>query len=103
MVRSVVLAAFLPLEAGGIPSCAVVADLSPRPLALPRAPQEWLSSVHKHLQLYDAFGWQRPAFAHLPLLINADGTKLSKRDGAASVETYIVRARAREPSFHGLR
>ena len=55
-------------------------------------PQEWLSSVHKHLQLYDAFGWTRPDFAHLPLLINADGTKLSKRDGAASVENYVVRS-----------
>jgi hypothetical protein len=61
--------------------------------------QEWLSSVHKHLQLYDAFGWQRPDFAHLPLLINADGTKLSKRDGAASVDTYIVRNVSRAARF----
>jgi glutamyl-tRNA synthetase len=55
--------------------------------------------VHKHLQLYDAFGWQRPDFAHLPLLINADGTKLSKRDGAASVDTYIVRNVSRAARF----
>ncbi|BEI79881.1 hypothetical protein CcaverHIS002_0104100 [Cutaneotrichosporon cavernicola] len=50
--------------------------------------EEWLPSVTKHHQLYRAFGWSPPAFAHLPLLVNADGTKLSKRTGDVHVEQY---------------
>ncbi|GMK56711.1 hypothetical protein CspeluHIS016_0305510 [Cutaneotrichosporon spelunceum] len=50
--------------------------------------EEWLPSVTKHHQLYRAFGWTPPAFAHLPLLVNADGTKLSKRTGDVHVEQY---------------
>ncbi|BEJ10951.1 hypothetical protein CspHIS471_0103730 [Cutaneotrichosporon sp. HIS471] len=50
--------------------------------------EEWLPSVTKHHQLYRAFGWAPPAFAHLPLLVNADGTKLSKRTGDVHVEQY---------------
>ena len=40
---------------------------------------EWLISTPKHLALYNAFKWKPPSFAHLPLIMNADGTKLSKR------------------------
>lgn len=40
---------------------------------------EWLVSTAKHVLLYKAFGWHPPRFAHLPLITNADGTKLSKR------------------------
>jgi glutamyl-tRNA synthetase len=47
--------------------------------------------VTKHHQLYRAFGWAPPAFAHLPLLVNADGTKLSKRTGDVHVERYAER------------
>lgn len=54
------------------------------------APQEWLPSVTKHIRLYNAFGYTPPAFGHLPLLVNADGTKLSKRTGDVKVEDYIV-------------
>ncbi len=50
--------------------------------------QEWLPSTPKHLLLYKALGWKPPAFAHLPLLLNADKTKLSKRKGDAAVEDY---------------
>lgn len=42
--------------------------------------EEWLSSVPKHLLLYECFGWQPPVMAHLPLIFNPDGTKMSKRD-----------------------
>ncbi|XP_037934094.1 probable glutamate--tRNA ligase, mitochondrial [Teleopsis dalmanni] len=42
---------------------------------------EWQISTTKHLLLYKAFGWQPPQYGHLPLLVNADGTKLSKRQG----------------------
>ena len=44
--------------------------------------EEWLPSAPLHVMLYKAFGWEAPAFAHLPLLLKPDGNgKLSKRDG----------------------
>ncbi len=44
--------------------------------------EEWLPSLALHQQLYDAFGWSAPQFAHLPLILKPTGTgKLSKRDG----------------------
>ena len=44
--------------------------------------EEWLPSAPLHVMLYEAFGWNCPAFAHLPLLLKPDGPgKLSKRDG----------------------
>lgn len=44
--------------------------------------EEWLPSAPLHVLLYDAFGWEAPQFAHLPLLLKPDGNgKLSKRDG----------------------
>lgn len=44
--------------------------------------EEWLPSAPLHVLLYDAFGWDCPKFAHLPLLLKPDGNgKLSKRDG----------------------
>lgn len=44
--------------------------------------EEWLPSAPLHVMLYDAFGWDSPQFAHLPLLLRPDGNgKLSKRDG----------------------
>jgi glutamyl-tRNA synthetase len=50
--------------------------------------EEWLSSTPKHVLLYDFFGWERPKFAHLPLLLNPDRSKLSKRQGDVAVEDY---------------
>ena len=44
--------------------------------------EEWLPSLALHYQLYDAFGWEKPQFAHLPLILKPTGKgKLSKRDG----------------------
>jgi len=44
--------------------------------------EEWLPSTPLHVLLYEAFGWEMPRFAHLPLLLRPDGGgKLSKRDG----------------------
>ena len=44
--------------------------------------EEWLPSMPLHVLLYEAFGWEKPEFAHLPLLLKPDGNgKLSKRDG----------------------
>lgn len=52
--------------------------------------EEWLSSTPKHVLLYRAFGWESamPAFAHLPLLLNPDRSKLSKRQGDVAVEDF---------------
>ncbi|KAL1490344.1 hypothetical protein ABEB36_013058 [Hypothenemus hampei] len=49
---------------------------------------EWQISTTKHIQLYRAFGWQPPQYGHLPLILNADGTKLSKRQGDIRIGNY---------------
>jgi len=51
--------------------------------------EEWLSSVPKHIFLYESFGWEPPVWVHLPLLLNSDRSKLSKRQGDVSVESYL--------------
>jgi len=58
--------------------------------------EEWLPSTPKHVFLYKAFGWNQPEFAHIPLLLNADRTKLSKRQGDVSVNDYIEKGYLRE-------
>ncbi len=50
--------------------------------------EEWLSSTPKHILLYEFFKWEKPVFAHLPLLLNPDRSKLSKRQGDVAVEDY---------------
>ena len=50
--------------------------------------EEWLPSFPKHLLLYRYFGWDPPEFAHLPLILNSDRTKLSKRQGDVAVEDF---------------
>ncbi|MBF0238707.1 MAG: glutamate--tRNA ligase, partial [SAR324 cluster bacterium] len=50
--------------------------------------EEWLPSFPKHLLLYRYFGWEPPKFAHLPLILNTDRSKLSKRQGSVSVEDF---------------
>ena len=52
--------------------------------------EEWISSTPKHLLLYDWLGWERPAFAHMPLLRNADRSKISKRKNPAARLTWFV-------------
>jgi len=51
--------------------------------------EEWLSSVPKHLFLYESFGWKPPKMCHLPLLLNPDKSKLSKRQGDVAVEDFL--------------
>jgi glutamyl-tRNA synthetase len=50
--------------------------------------QEWLSSTPLHIILYRAFGWEPPVFCHLPMVMGADGKKLSKRHGATSINEF---------------
>lgn len=58
--------------------------------------EEWLPSTPKHLWLYEALGWNAPEFAHLPLLLNADRSKLSKRQGDVAAEDYIKKGYLKE-------
>ncbi|NNM66625.1 MAG: glutamate--tRNA ligase, partial [Spirochaetales bacterium] len=50
--------------------------------------QEWLPSAPLHVQLFNALGWEVPRYVHLPLILGADGQKLSKRHGATSVRQF---------------
>lgn len=49
---------------------------------------EWISSFPKNILLYQAFGWTPPKFIHIPLILNKEGGKLSKRQGDVAVEDY---------------
>lgn len=51
--------------------------------------EEWISSTPKHVLLYQAFGWQLPIFAHVPILRNTDKSKISKRSSAVWASWYL--------------
>lgn len=53
--------------------------------------EEWVSSTPKHLFIFASFGWTAPQYAHLPLLLNPDRSKLSKRQGDVAVEDYLAK------------
>jgi glutamyl-tRNA synthetase len=53
--------------------------------------EDHLSNTPKHIELIRAFGATPPQYAHIPLILNRDGTKMSKRDAGARVEYYIRR------------
>lgn len=50
--------------------------------------EEWISSTPKQIALYQYFGWEPPIYVHLPLLRNADKSKLSKRKNPTSITYY---------------
>ncbi len=50
--------------------------------------EEWINSAPKHILLYRAFGWEVPELIHMPLLLNPDGSKLSKRKNPTSILYY---------------
>ncbi len=51
--------------------------------------EDHLSNTAKHIALFQAFGVHPPKYAHIPLILNRDGTKMSKRDVGASLSTYL--------------
>ena len=51
--------------------------------------EDHLSNTAKHMALFRAFGVEPPKYAHIPLILNIDGTKMSKRDRGASLATYM--------------
>jgi hypothetical protein len=62
--------------------------------------QEWLPSLPLHLDLYASLGVTPPLFAHLPLLLNPDGSKMSKRRGDVDVMEFMVPFIATTRLFH---
>src|SRR5882724_2284083 len=58
--------------------------------------EDHLSNTAKHIALFRAFGTQPPQYAHIPLILNPDGTKMSKRDKGASLATYLEEGYAPE-------
>ena len=58
--------------------------------------EDHLSNTPKHIALFRAFGAEPPKYAHIPLILNSDGTKMSKRDQGASLATYLEEGYASE-------
>ncbi len=63
---------------------------------------EWLSSTPRHVLLYHALGWEPPKFAHLPMILGTDRSKLSKRHGATAVTDYMEAGYLPEAMFNFL-
>ncbi|MFH1651323.1 MAG: glutamate--tRNA ligase, partial [Chloroflexota bacterium] len=81
---------FVLLKSDGYPTyhlANIVDDHAMRMTHVIRA-EEWLSSVPRHLLLYAALGYTPPQFAHLPMILGPDRSKLSKRHGAVSITEY---------------
>jgi glutamyl-tRNA synthetase len=58
--------------------------------------EDHVSNTPKHILLFDALGYPLPVFAHLPLILNPDGTKMSKRKSQTAVADYIAQGFTRE-------
>jgi glutamyl-tRNA synthetase len=80
------------LKADGFPTyhLAVVVDDHLMEITHVVRGEEWISSTPKHLLLYDWLGWERPAYAHMPLLRERDKSKISKRKNPAARLTWFV-------------
>ncbi len=78
------------LKSDGLPTyhLAVVVDDHAMQISHIIRADEWLPSTPKHILLYQAFGWPVPPIAHVPMVLGADGRKLSKRHGATSVTEF---------------
>ncbi|MBM3166512.1 MAG: glutamate--tRNA ligase [Chloroflexi bacterium] len=81
---------FVLLKSDGYPTyhLANIADDHDMEISHVLRADEWLSSTPRHILLYQALGWQPPQFAHLPMILGPDKSKLSKRHGATSVTEY---------------
>lgn len=81
---------FILLRSDGLPTyhLAVVVDDKHMHITHVIRGDDHLSNTPKHILLYEAFGWEPPVFAHVPLILGPDKQRLSKRHGAASIEEY---------------
>ena len=81
---------FVLIKSDGFPTyhLAVVTDDHLMEISHVMRAEEWLPSTPRHLMIYDALGWRPPSFAHLPMILGSDRSKLSKRHGATSALSY---------------
>lgn len=81
---------FVALKSDGYPTyhLAVVVDDTEMEISHTVRGDEWISSAPKHIQLYEALGWEPPLWAHLPLILGPDHKKLSKRSGDTALLDY---------------
>jgi glutamyl-tRNA synthetase len=81
---------FILLRRDGVPTyhMAVVVDDKDMQITHVIRGDDHLSNTPKHILLYEAFGWDCPAFAHVPLILGPDKQRLSKRHGATAIEEY---------------
>ena len=63
---------------------------------------DWISSTPKRLLMYEAFGWEPPVYAHVPLVLGTDGKKLGKRHGAVSIDEFRRQGYLPEAMFNFL-
>jgi len=88
--RNDVLDDFVILRSDGLPTYnyACVVDDHEMEITHVIRGDDHISNTPRQLLLYRAFGWTPPAFAHVPMILGEDGTRLSKRHGATSVAAY---------------
>ena len=88
--RNELLDDFIILKSDGFPTyhLAVVADDHLMEISHVMRAEEWLPSTPRHLQIYQALGFEPPEFAHLPMITGPDRAKLSKRHGATAIGEY---------------
>jgi len=81
---------FVALKSDGFPTyhLAVVVDDHEMEITHAIRGDEWVSSAPKHLQIFEALGFEPTLFAHLPLIVGADRKKLSKRSGDTALLDY---------------
>ena len=81
---------FIILKSDGYPTyhLASVIDDNAMNISHVMRSDEWVSSTPKHIQLYKALGYKSPLFAHLPIILGPDKSKLSKRHGSVSIMQY---------------
>lgn len=78
------------MKSDGFPTyhMAVVVDDNDMKITHVLRGDEWLISTPKHIYLYDAFGWEKPQYVHLPVILGEDKKKLSKRQGDVAVHDF---------------
>lgn len=87
------------LKENGVPTyhLAVVVDDHLMKITVAARGTEWFPSFPKHVKLYEFFGWEKPLFVHVPVILNPDGKgKLSKRHGAMPAISYLRKGYLRD-------
>lgn len=81
------------MKSDGFPTyhLAVVVDDNAMEISHVIRAEEWLTSTPKHVLLYNMLGFKAPTYAHLPMVLNPDKSKLSKRQGDVAVEDYLAK------------